>query len=296
LLPKELSEELYYLEIAASRRIRSLRFGQSRSRFRGTGYEFESHYKYQIGEDLRKVDWNVSARMQELFLKRHFEEKEVVVFLVVDVSRSMKFSTAKWSKRIRTVQVAATLGFSAASDNCHLGFMAFSDKVEAFEPARKGAGHVWRIVDKLYNLDETEPGTNWELAIRFLRSRLRRMAMVFVLSDFIAGPQAKALAELPDFKALARKHDIVPIIFEDQLETDLPEGHGLVRFRSAEGRDELVMSLSSGQRRRFDLLVERRKKDLRDLFFNLGMECMFLKVGEPFMDPLMELFERRKKV
>jgi uncharacterized protein (DUF58 family) len=188
------------------------------------------------------------------------------------------------------------LGFSAASDNCHLGFMAFSDKVEAFEPARKGQGHVWRIIDRLYNLEDTETGTNWELAIRFLRSRLRRMAMVFILSDFIAGPQAAQLAELPDFKALARKHDIVPIVFEDQLETSLPEGHGLVRFRSAESRQELVMSLSSGQRRQFDALVERRKRELRDLFFNLGMECMFLKVGEPFMDPLMELFERRKKI
>jgi len=296
LLPPELSEELYYLELAASRRMRSQRFGQNRSRFRGTGYEFESHYKYEVGEDLRRVDWNVSARMQELYLKRHFEEKEVVVFLVVDVSRSMKFSTAKWSKRIRTVQVAATLGFSAASDNCHLGFLAFSDKVEAYEAPRKGQGHVWRIIDRLYNLQDTEKGTNWDLAIRFLRSRMRRMAIVFLLSDFIAGPEAKMLGELPEFKALARKHDVVPIIFQDQLETNLPIGHGLLRLRSAESRRELVLSLSYGQRRRFELLVERRKAELRDLFFSLGMECMFLQVGEPFMDPLMELFERRKKV
>ena len=296
MLPPELSEELYYLEIAASRRIRSLRFGQSRSRFRGTGYEFESHYKYQIGEDLRRVDWNVSARMQELYLKRHFEEKEVVVFLVVDVSRSMKFSTARWSKRMRTIQVAATLGFSAAADNCHLGFLAFSDKVEAYEPPRKGQGHVWRIIDRLYNLRDTQPGTNWELAMRFLRSRMRRMAMVFLLSDFVAGPEAKHLAEVPDFKAMARKHDIIPIVFEDQLETNLPSGHGLLRLRSAESREELVLSLSSGQRKRFQAVVEHRKQELRDLFFTLGMECMFLQVGEPFMDPLMELFERRKKV
>ena len=136
MLPSELTEELHYLELAASRRIRSQRFGQSRSRFRGTGYEFESHRKYEIGEDLRRVDWNVSARMQELFLKRHFEEKEVVVFLVVDVSRSMRFSTARWSKRMRTIQVAATLGFSAAAENCHLGFMAFSDTVDR-SPARE---------------------------------------------------------------------------------------------------------------------------------------------------------------
>ena len=97
MLPSELTEELHYLQLAASRRIRNQRFGQSPSRFRGSGYEFESHRKYEIGEDLRRVDWNVSARMQELFLKRHHEEKEVVVFLVVDVSRSMRFSTAKWS-------------------------------------------------------------------------------------------------------------------------------------------------------------------------------------------------------
>ena len=108
MLPPELSEELYYLELAASRRMRSQRFGQSRSRFRGTGYEFESHYKYEIGEDLRKVDWNVSARMQDLYLKRHFEEKEITIFLVVDVSRSMYLSTAAHSKRVRVMQVAAT--------------------------------------------------------------------------------------------------------------------------------------------------------------------------------------------
>ena len=296
MLPPELAEELYYIEIAASRRIRSLRFGQSRSRFRGTGYEFETHRKYEIGEDLRRVDWNVSARMQELYLKRHFEEKEVVCFLVVDVSRSMRFSTAKFSKRIRTVQVAATLGFSAVTDNCHLGFMAFSDKVEAFEPPRKGQGHVWRIIDRLYGLENPERGTNWEVALRFLRSRLRRMSIIFLLSDFITGPLAKQIADLPDFKALARKHDVVPIVFEDQLETSLPVGRGLVRFRSAEGRQEMLLSLSSGQRKRFDAMIGRRKQEMRDLFFSLGMECLFLQVGEPFMDPLMTLFERRKKV
>jgi uncharacterized protein (DUF58 family) len=296
LLPPELAEELYYIELAASRRIRSLRFGQSRSRFKGTGYEFETHRKYEIGDDLRRVDWNVSARMQELYLKRHFEEKEVVVFLVVDVSRSMRFSTARFSKRMRTIQVAATLGFSAITDNCHLGFLAFSDRVEAFEPPRKGQGHVWRIIDKLYGLEDTERGTNWELALRFLRSRLRRMAIIFLLSDFATGPLAKELADVPDFKALARKHDVVPIVFEDQLERGLPEGRGLLRLRSAEGGEELLLSLSEGQRKRFDSVIGRRKAELRDLFFSLGMECMFLQVGQPFMDPLMELFERRKKL
>ena len=97
MLAPELAEELHYIEIAASRRIRSLRFGQSRSPIKGSGYEFESHKKYQVGEDFRRIDWNVSARMQEIYLKRHFEEKEVTVFLMVDVSRSMRFSTAKYS-------------------------------------------------------------------------------------------------------------------------------------------------------------------------------------------------------
>jgi uncharacterized protein (DUF58 family) len=295
LLPPELTEELRYLELTASRRIRSQRFGQASSRLRGTGYDFDSHRRYEIGEDLRRVDWNVSARMQELFLKRHFEEKEVVVFLAVDVSRSMRFSTAKWSKRMRAVHVAATLAFSAAADNCHLGFIAFSDKVEAYEAPRKGKGHAWRIIDRLYNLHETAHGTNCETAIRFLRSHLRRMAIVFLLSDFILDANARQLTDLPDFKALARKHDVVPIVFEDELERSLPKGHGLLRLRAAEGRSELLLSLSSGQRERFEAMVAHRKAQLRDLFFSLGMECMFLQVGEPFMDPLMELFERRKK-
>jgi len=296
LLPPEIAEELAYLEIAASRRIRSLRFGQSRSKLRGSGYEFESHYKYQMGEDLRRVDWNVSARMQELFLKRNFEEKEVVVFIVADMSRSMRFSTAQYSKRMRMVQVAASLGFSATADNCHLGFMAFSDRVEAYEPPRKGKGHVWRIIERMYGMENAHTGTNWETALRFLRSRLNRMSIIFLLSDFIADPALKALEDIPDFKAIARRHDIVPIVFEDKLETQLPEGHGLVRFRSAEGRGEMTLSLSSKQRDQYEVIIARRKTELKDLFFSLGLECMFLPVSEPFLDPLMELFERRKKV
>jgi uncharacterized protein (DUF58 family) len=295
-LPRELSEELHYLELTASRRIRSLRFGQSRSRVRGGGYEFESHYRYEIGDDLRRVDWNVSARMQELYLKRHFEEKERIVFLVVDVSRSMNFSTARWSKRIRTLQVAATLAFSAALDDSHVGFMAFSGTVDAYEPPRKGRGHVWRIIDRLYSTEGSQRGTNWEPPLRFLRSRLRRTAIVFLLSDFISSPGSPELADLPELKALARKHDVVPIVFEDQLETGLPAGHGLVRLRAAEGRRERLLSLSSGQRQRFDDLVKRRKAELRDLFFALGMEGIFLPVSEPFMDRLVDLFGRRKKV
>src|SRR3989454_12465243 len=108
-LAPELAEELRYLEISVARRIRNLRFGQSRSPLKGSGYEFESHRKYQVGEDFRRIDWNVSARMQEIYLKRHFEEREVSVFLVVDVSRSMHFSTAKHSKNLRVMQVGATL-------------------------------------------------------------------------------------------------------------------------------------------------------------------------------------------
>ena len=295
-LAAELTEELRYLEINVARRIRSLRFGQSRSPLKGFGYEFESHRKYQVGEDFRRIDWNVSARMQEIYLKRHFEEREVSVFLVADVSRSMHFSTAKHSKNLRVMQVGATLGFSAVSDNCKFGILAFSDTVEAYEPPRKGRGHVWRTIDQLYNLKPARSGTNWELALRFLRSQLRSMSIVFLLSDFITDPDVTQLAELPDLKVLAQKHDVIPIVFMDQLESNLPRGRGLLRFRSAEGREEMLLSLSSHQRSAFDALVEKRRTELRDLFYSLGMECLFLNVGEAFMDPIMTLFERRKKV
>ena len=296
MLAPEMAEELHYIEIAASRRIRSLRFGQSRSPVKGSGYEFETHRRYEIGDDLRRVDWNVSARMQELYLKRHFEEKEVSIFLMVDVSRSMQFSTALHSKRMRVLQVAACLGFSAVSDSCNFGFLAFSDQVEAYQPPRKGRGHVWRTLEQLYALKPKHSGTNWETALRFLRSQLRGMSIIFLLSDFITDPDAVQLTNLPDLKVLAQKHDVVPVIFGDQLENHLPAGRGLLRFRSAEGAAEMLLSLSSSQRNAYNVLVEKRKSDLRDLFYSLGMECLFLQVGEQFMDPLMMLFERRRKV
>src|SRR5207245_1045070 len=119
MLAPELVEELQYLEIAVSRRIRSLRFGQNRSQVRGTGYEFDSHRKYEIGEDSRRIDWNVSARMQELYLKRHFEEREVTVFLLVDLSRSMDFSTSPISNSLWVISVSPNLVFSAGRDGSH---------------------------------------------------------------------------------------------------------------------------------------------------------------------------------
>jgi len=295
-LPPELAEELRYVEINVGRRIRSLRSGQSRSPLKGSGYEFEAHRKYQVGEDFRRIDWNVSARMQEIYIKRHFEEREVSVFLMADLSRSMRFSTAEHSKNLRVMQVGATLGFSAVSDSCNFGFLAFSDEIEAFEPARKGRAHVWRAIERLYYLKPSSSGTNWELALRFLRSQLRNMSIVFLLSDFITDPNATQLAQLPDLKVLAQKHDVVPIVFTDQLERNLPRGKGLLRFRSAEGRGEILLSLSSRQRNAFDTLVEKRKTELRDLFYSLGMECLFLDVAEAFTDPLMMLFQRRKKI
>jgi uncharacterized protein (DUF58 family) len=263
---------------------------------KGSGYEFESHRKYQVGEDFRRIDWNVSARMQEIYIKRHFEEREVSVFLVADVSRSMDFSTARHSKNLRVTQVGATLGFSAVSDSCNFGLLAFSDQVEAYEPPRKGRGHVWRTIDQLYNLKPRHSGTNWEMALRFLRSQLRGMSIVFLLSDFITDPNVTQLAQLPDLKVLAQKHDVVPIVFTDELESSLPKGKGMLRFRSAEGREEILLSLSSRQRGTFDALVEKQKTELRDLFYSLGMECLFLDVAEAFADPVMMLFQRRKKI
>jgi len=155
---------------------------------------------------------------------------------------------------------------------------------------------VWRTLHRLYSLKPSHSGTDWGVALRFLRSQLRRTSVVFLLSDFITDPAAAHLDDLSDLKILARKHDVIPIVFEDRLETNLPIGRGLLRFRSAECRQEMVLSLSPSRRKAFEALVGRRKSSLRDFFYRLGMECLFLNVAEPFFDPLMMLFERRRKV
>ena len=294
MLPPEVTEELHYLELSASRRIRSQRFGQAPSRLRGTGYDFDSHRKYEIGGSPPRRLERVGAHAGTFF-KRHFEEKEVVIFLAVDVSRSMRFLDRQVVQADANHSGGRDARLSAAADNCHLGFIAFSDKVEAYEAPRKGQAHARGASSTGSTTCATPGSTNAEVAIRFLRSLPRRMSIVFLLSDFILDEHARQLTDLPDFKALARKHDVVPIVFEDELERSLPKGHGLLRLRASEGRGEVLLSLSSGQRARFEAMVEHRKAELRDFFFSLGMECMFLPVAEPFMDPLMALFERRKK-
>ena len=134
------------------------------------------------------------------------------------------------------------------------------------------------------------------MALRFLRSQLSRASVIFLLSDFITDPAAAHLDDLPDLKVLARKHDVIPIVFEDRLEKNLPAGRGLLRFRSAERRLEVVFSLSPSRKKTFEALMAQRKSKLRDFFYSLGMECLFFDVAEPFFDPLMMLFERRRKV
>src|SRR5262249_45933716 len=149
-------------------------------------------------------------------------------------SRSMHFSTAKHPKNLRVMQVGAALGFSAVADSCNFGMLAFSNSIEAYEPARKGRAHVWRGIEGLHDLKPEQPGTNWQLALSFLRTHLRIMSVVFLLSDFITDPDCAQLANLPDLKVLAQKHDVVPIVFIDELESRLPKGRGLLRFRSPE--------------------------------------------------------------
>src|SRR5262249_54599315 len=209
-LAPELTEELRYLEINVSRRIRSLRFGQSRSPSKGFGYEFDSHRKYEAGEDFRRIDWNVSARMQEIYLKRNFVDRELSIFLVADVSRSMHFSTAKQPKNSRVMQAGDALGSAALADSCSFGMPPFGNTIEAYEPARKGRAHVWRTIERLHDLKPARSGTNWKLALSFLRAHLRSMSVVFLLSDFITDPDAPQLANLPALNILAQRHDVVP--------------------------------------------------------------------------------------
>jgi hypothetical protein len=276
-LPAELAEELRYVEINVGRRIRSMRSGQSRSPLKGSGYEFESHRKYQVGEDFRRIDWNVSARMQEIYIKRHFEEREVSVFLVADLSRSMRFSTTAHSKNLRLMQVGATLGFSAVSDNCNFGFLAFSDVgMDAFEPARRASAR-WRRDERSITHEAGFVGNELGNALRFLRSQLRNMShrsFCFRISlrmrpDAIQLAQWPAGSEGPRAEARCEFRLSSPISSNELC----PEARSASISRSGGTRREILLSLSSRQRRHSTLSWRKGKDGC--------VTCLFARNGVP---------------
>ena len=256
MIPAEILKKVRRIQIVTSALVHDVFAGQYHSAFKGRGVEFEEVREYQPGDDVRTIDWNVTARSGRPFVKTYREERELTVVLLVDVSASQAFGTRDQLKSELVAELGATLAFSAIQNNDKVGLILFTDCVERFVPARKGTRHVLRVVRELLYHQPTGRGTDVGAALEYLSRVLRRRAVVFLISDFqtpaFSGP----------LQVVRHRHDLIPVFVGDLRERELPPV-GYVELRDPETGEQIVVDTRArAVRRRFQQLAEQRRQAL----------------------------------
>ena len=288
-LPPELFAKIRGIQIRAQRLVTDLFAGEYESAFRGRGMEFEQVREYQPGDDLRHVDWNVTARMDHPFVKQHREERELTVMLLVDTSSSTDFGTAGKLKSEVVAEVAALLAYTAIRSHDRVGLIAFSDHVELYIPPKKGRGHVWRVIRAILTLQPTRRGTDLAAALEYLGRVTRRRAVAFVLSDFWDAGYAERL------RVAARRHDLTAVPVLDRREAELPPV-GIVELEDAEtGEVALVDTSDRTGAEAFRALCEAERSQRSELFRSCGVGEIALWTDEPYVDAIVRYFHARER-
>lgn len=292
MIPDELVKRLQYIEIYTRKAARHHWVADYRSPLRGRGFEFDQHKPYQLGDDYRQIDWNVTARMPQPYIKKAYEEKEMNAVILADLSRSMEFATVDQSKKQLLLEVAAILAFSAINDDMKVGLLGFTDEIEIDLPSKKGLAQVWKILDTLWNIRPGSQKTNLLRPLQHLETRLQTASLLFCISDFITQEEALTSHSL---QKLVRRHDFIPVILDDELEEALPRGRGYLRLRDAEWGGEMMLRLSDRTRGKYELLVRERKITLQRSLYKLNLDHLFLRAGKPFLDSIIGFFFTRRR-
>jgi len=289
MLTQELMRQVRLLELRTKRSVTETFSGEYRSAFRGRGMEFDEVREYQPGDDVRSIDWNVTARAGKPYIKRFVEERELTVMLAVDLSGSGTFGSVERTKNALAAELCCVLAFAATGASDKVGAMIFTDRVELFIPPAKGRRHALRIVRDVLAHEPKSRGTDIAGACEHLAHALKKRAVVFVVSDFLDEGYDNAAA------LLRRKHDVVAIRTEDPLELDLPPV-GLVEFEDAEtGRIVTVDTLSKRSRARYAEAAIERREGAEKRLRRLGLDQALVRTGEPYIHELVELFRRREQ-
>jgi len=293
-VPSEVLAAVRRIQLRASRAVDDVLAGQYRSTFRGMGMEFEEVRPYAPGDDIRSIDWNVTARTGQPFVKRYVEERELTVFLVVDVSASGRFGSHKQSKGEVAAELTALLSLAAISNDDKVGLLLVSDQVERFVPAKKGKKHVLRVIREVLSSRPVHRGTALAEGVAYLSRVARRHATVFLISDFLTdtspdGPLARAL------RVARRRHDVVAVSIRDRREERLPSA-GLIELEDLEtGAVRLVDSSSAAVRAAFEKKADRRSTERAELLRRMGVDEVPVEVTGDWVEALVRFFRRRGK-
>lgn len=291
----ELLRKVRRIEIRTSHLVSDVLAGQFRSAFKGRGMEFEEVRPYQYGDDVRSIDWNVSARTGFPHVKLFREERELTVMLAVDLSGSLAFGSHAQLKRELAAEIAATVAFSAIRSNDRVGLVCFTDRVERVVPPRKGSRHVLRIVRDLLAFEPRHRGTDIGGAIAEANRMLSRRSVLFVVSDWrSAGVTSAGREPWEDALRIARmKHDVIPVVVHDRRESTLPDV-GLMEFEDLETGERVVADLGSRRvRDRFARMAEAERALLDDTLRRLRCEAIRVETGGDVAEPFRAFFARR---
>ena len=288
MIPAELLKKIRRIELRTSRTVNDVLAGQYHSAFKGRGMEFEEVRQYQIGDDVRTIDWNVSARTGEPFVKVFREERELTVMLLVDLSGSQDFGTNHQLKRELVAEIGATLALSAIRNNDKVGLICFTDRIELFVPPRKGPRHVLRVIRELLALKPEGRGTDLAVALEYLNRIQKRKCTAFMISDFIDSGFESAM------QIARRKHDLIAVDVRDRLEHAMPR-MGLVEVRDNEtGQTVLLDTGSRAAREAYRQLTMQDENELDAWMKRRRIDRLTLQTGEPFVEALSRFFKRRE--
>ncbi len=288
-IPRELLARVRRIELQARRLVSNVFLGEYHSVFRGRGIEFSEVRQYEPGDDVRLIDWNVTARMGAPYIKKYIEERELTVMLLVDVSASSAFTSTAMSKRELAAEVAATLAFSAVANGDRVGLLAFSDRIEAYIPPAKTRRHVLRLIRELLYLRPGGQRTDIGAALAYLARVVKRRSIVFVLSDFFdAGYE-------PAMRAASLKHEVIALSLADRRESDLPDV-GLLEVRDAEtGERALIDTSDRATRASWSRRAAEQRDARRRALAALGVEEIALATDRSYVEPLLQAFRRRAR-
>ncbi|MFZ1217665.1 MAG: DUF58 domain-containing protein [Chthoniobacterales bacterium] len=285
----EVLKKIRALEIKTKGLVQTIFAGDYHSVFKGRGMNFEDVREYQPGDEIRAIDWNVTARLGTAFVKKFTEERELTVVLVVDVSASGNFGSVSQSKRELAAEVACLLAFSAIRNNDKVGLLLFSDRVELFIPPKKGRSHTLRIIREILFFQPQGRGTAPSLALNYLNKVVTRRAVVFFVSDFQTGDFSRELA------VSGRRHDFIAVHIQDQREEQLPNV-GIITLEDAETGEQIEINTADRTTRaRFNAMAETRLVDLNRLLRRNHIDVISLRTGENYLPALRSFFKQRER-
>jgi uncharacterized protein (DUF58 family) len=285
----ELLKKVRKIEIKTRGLSQELFSGEYHTAFKGRGMSFSEVREYQVGDEIRAIDWNVTARFNHPYVKVFEEERELTVMLLVDVSASENFGTKKQFKQDMITELCAVLAFSAIQNNDKIGVIFFSDIIEKFIPPKKGKAHILHIIRELIQFKPKSTRTNITQALRYFTNVIKKKSIAFLISDFMDAGFYDAM------KIAAKKHDLVALRIYDKREKELPE-MGLVKFKDAETGKILWLDTSSKTvRNHYYAAAREREQMIKDVFMRSGVDTASISTDESYIGPLTNLFKSRAK-